>query len=60
MGLLLYALLILFGVRGMPLKRAKALCLITAMILTALGIGAVQPSAGMRRSQMPTSNSDHR
>ena len=41
MGLLLYAILFFFGVRGMLLKRASAYCLITAALLTGLAIAAI-------------------
>ena len=39
MGLVLYALLILFGIRGMPIRRAAVFCSVTAAILTMLGVG---------------------
>lgn len=41
MGLVLYALLILFGIRSMPFKHAAFFCLITAAILSLLGVGAI-------------------
>ena len=41
MGLLLYAVLFFFGVRGMLLKRASAYCLVTAALLTVLAIAAI-------------------
>ena len=41
MGLLLYAILFFFGVRGMSLKRASADCLVTAALLTVLAIAAI-------------------
>ena len=41
MGLLLYAILLFFGARGMPPKRGAAYCLVTAALLTFLAIGAV-------------------
>jgi hypothetical protein len=41
MGLLLYAVLLFFGARGMPLKRAAMFCLVTAALLTILAIAAI-------------------
>ena len=41
MGLLLSAILLFFGARGMPLKRAAPYCLASTGILTVLAIGAV-------------------
>ena len=41
MGLLLYAVLLFFGARGMALKRGAVFCLVTAAILTVLAIGAI-------------------
>lgn len=41
MGLLLYSILLFFGARGMPLKRATPYCLASAALLTVLAIGAV-------------------
>jgi hypothetical protein len=42
MGLILYAVLIFFGARGMPFKHASAFCIVTAAILTALSVGAME------------------
>jgi len=46
MGLILYAALILFGVRGMPLNKAAVFCLVTAAILTPLGMAALTDLPG--------------
>ena len=42
MGLVLYSILMFFGARGMPLRRAIWFCLLTAGLLTALGLGAME------------------
>ena len=41
MGLLLYAILLFFGARGMALRRGAVFCLFTAALLTVLVIGAI-------------------
>lgn len=41
MGLLLFAILLFFGARGMPLKRATPYCLASAGMQTVLAISAV-------------------
>ena len=41
MGLLLYAVLLFFGARGMRPKRASMYCLVTAALLTILAIAAI-------------------
>ena len=41
MGLLLYAVLLFFGARGMQLKRASTYCLVTAVLLTVLAVAAI-------------------
>jgi hypothetical protein len=46
MGLVLYPLLILFGIRGMSFKHAALFCLLTAVILTILSIGAIEDMPG--------------
>ena len=38
MGLILYAVLMFYGFRGVPLKRGSTCCVITAALLTPLGI----------------------
>ena len=48
MGLVLYALLIFFGIRGMPFKHAGVLCVVTAATLTFLGVGAIDDMPGCR------------
>jgi hypothetical protein len=46
MGLVLYALLILFGIRGMPVRRAAVFCVVTAAILTVVGVGGLSDLPG--------------
>jgi hypothetical protein len=54
MGLVLYAVLILFGARGMPIRRAVWYCLFTAALLTLLGFGAMgEAAAGQSLSYGP-------
>jgi hypothetical protein len=50
MGLVLYAILILFGARGMPLRRAIWFCLLTAVLLTTLGLGAIDSDIAQGRT----------
>jgi hypothetical protein len=40
-GLVLYAVLLFFGLRGMSLRQAAAFCLLTALLLTLLSVGAM-------------------
>ena len=54
MGLLLYAVLILFGIRGMPLNKAAVFCLATAAILTPLGMAALTDLPGYSGLQFRT------
>jgi hypothetical protein len=54
MGLVLYAVLILFGIRGMPFKRAAFFCVVTAAILTALAIGGINDLPGCNGVSCPT------
>lgn len=42
MGLILFAILIFVGFRGVPLRRAATYCLITAAVLTLISIAAME------------------
>lgn len=53
MGLVLYALLFLFGIRGMPFRRAAVFCSVSAAILTVLGIGGISDLPGCDRLSCP-------
>ena len=54
MGLVLYAVLVFFGARGMSIRRAIWFCLFTAALLTLLGFGAMgEASVGRRLSYGP-------
>jgi hypothetical protein len=57
MGLVLYAVLVFFGLRGKPLRQAAPYCLVTALLLTVLGQGAVgeQSCAGVLCSRLVSS-----
>jgi hypothetical protein len=41
MGLILFACLIFAGFRGAPIRRAATYCIITAVVLTIISIGAM-------------------
>ena len=41
MGLILFACLILAGFRRVPIRRAATYCIITAVVLTVISIGAM-------------------
>lgn len=42
MGLVLYAILVLFGARGMHVRRAVIYLFVTAVLLTILGLGGLE------------------
>ena len=44
-GLVLYAVLLFFGLRGMSVRQAAAYCLLTALLLTLLSVGAMDDQA---------------
>lgn len=53
MGLILFAVLILLGARGMSLRKAMAFCVVTAAILTLLGISIIIPGCDGLRCVLP-------
>jgi hypothetical protein len=45
-GLVLFALLVFFGLRRTPVRQAAAYCLLTALLLTLLSVGAMDGQPG--------------